>query len=304
MNLTRRSLMMSGLAAALPLAANSGGAKFSVFSKHLQWLDWKGAGEAAKLMGFEGVDLTVRKGGHVLPERVKEDLPKAAAALRQAGVELTMITTDIADASTPYAEDVLATMKSLGVRHYRFGGLKYKLDKPLPEQVKVFRERLKGLVDLNAKYGTCAMYHTHSGVGQVGASMWDLWLIVRDYDPKLVGFNYDIGHATAEGGYGGWIHSFKLAAPYMRGVALKDYTWAKVKDEWRPAWQPIGEGMVSWGKFFAMLKDSGFDGPLQVHYEYKLGGAESGQSKITMERGQVLGMMKKDLDALRGMVKL
>ncbi|HUV12018.1 MAG TPA: sugar phosphate isomerase/epimerase, partial [Acidobacteriota bacterium] len=34
-----------------------------VFSKHLQWLDFKGVGEFAAKVGFDGVDLTVRPGG-------------------------------------------------------------------------------------------------------------------------------------------------------------------------------------------------------------------------------------------------
>jgi sugar phosphate isomerase/epimerase len=162
-----------------------------------------------------------------------------------------------------------------------------------------FRRRLRGLVELNAKYGACSMYHTHSGVGQVGASMWDLWLILRDYDPKLVGFNYDIGHATAEGGYGGWIHSLRLAAPYLRGVAVKDFNWGKTNNEWRPRWCPVGEGMVNFPRFFSMLKEIGFDGPLQVHYEYKLGGADTGQTKVEGDPKEILARMKKDLDLLR-----
>jgi sugar phosphate isomerase/epimerase len=39
--------------------------------------DWRELAQAVKAAGFGGIDLTVRKGGHVAPERVKEDLPKA-----------------------------------------------------------------------------------------------------------------------------------------------------------------------------------------------------------------------------------
>ena len=38
----------------------------------------------------------------------------------------------------------------------------------------------------------CAMYHTHSGVGVVGASIWDLWYLMRELDPKAVGVNFDV----------------------------------------------------------------------------------------------------------------
>ncbi|MGB4958710.1 MAG: twin-arginine translocation signal domain-containing protein, partial [Saprospiraceae bacterium] len=48
-----------------------------IFSKHLHFLDYYEAGTVAAELGFDGVDLTVRPKGHVLPENVKTDLPKA-----------------------------------------------------------------------------------------------------------------------------------------------------------------------------------------------------------------------------------
>ena len=37
-----------------------------------------GAAETMRALGYDAIDLTLRPGGHVLPERVAEDLPKAA----------------------------------------------------------------------------------------------------------------------------------------------------------------------------------------------------------------------------------
>ena len=50
--------------------------KISVFSKHFQWTNCREMAAIAKEVGFDGIDLTVREGGHVLPERVEADLPK------------------------------------------------------------------------------------------------------------------------------------------------------------------------------------------------------------------------------------
>src|SRR2546423_1681783 len=49
--------------------------KIHIFSKHLQFLNYNDLAEAAVEMGFDGIDLTVRPKGHVLPERVETDLP-------------------------------------------------------------------------------------------------------------------------------------------------------------------------------------------------------------------------------------
>ena len=48
-----------------------------LFSKHLHFLNIKDAAHKAVELGFAGLDLTVRPKGHVLPENVVTDLPKA-----------------------------------------------------------------------------------------------------------------------------------------------------------------------------------------------------------------------------------
>ena len=50
-----------------------------IFSKHLAKLNYRELGATAKQMGFDGVELTVRTGGHVLPANAARDLPNACA---------------------------------------------------------------------------------------------------------------------------------------------------------------------------------------------------------------------------------
>lgn len=273
--------------------------KISVFSKHLQWLGWDAMAQTAKEIGFDGVDLTFRKGGHVEPERAEQDLPKAAEAIRKAGLELTMATAGIVDAETPNAESMLRAMHSVGLKQYRWGGFKYDEKRPLPSQFEGFKQRAAKLADLNRKYDLCAMYHTHSG-SEVGASFWDLWMILKDLDPARVSVNLDIGHATVEGGLGDWVRSVQLLAPLTRGVAVKDFIWERSGNgEWRVGWRPLGEGMVKFHQFLPMLKTTGFSGPLQMHFEYPLGGADKGATTLTIDKSQVIAAMKRDLTRLR-----
>ena len=68
----------------LPLSIeNPISSNIHLFSKHLQWLDYEGMSKVAKEIGFDGLDLTVRRKGHVLPENVERDLPKAVAAMQK-----------------------------------------------------------------------------------------------------------------------------------------------------------------------------------------------------------------------------
>ena len=275
------------------------------FSKHFHWTDVREMCEICVASGYEGIDLTVRAGGHVLPESVQDDLPKAAETIRKAGLKFSMITSDIIDVKTPHAEKVLRTLKSLGVKDYRWGGFRYDLKRSIPEQLVEFKARVKDLAAMNKAYGVCAMYHTHSGVGQVGASMWDLYLLLKDFDTNAVSANYDVGHATVEGGYGGWIHSANLMMPYMRGVAVKDFKWKQnEKGAWVPGWCALGQGMVNFKQFLPMLKASGFKGPLQLHMEYPdLGGADSGKKTFTIPKEKLLAIIKRDVDTLKTLLR-
>ena len=95
--------------------AEGGKLRVSVFSKHLEWLGVPEAAAAAKEMGFDAVDLTVRAGGHVAPDRAAADLPVAVKAIRSAGLDGSMITTDITPDTMAQAETVLKTASGLGI---------------------------------------------------------------------------------------------------------------------------------------------------------------------------------------------
>jgi sugar phosphate isomerase/epimerase len=264
--------------------------KIAIFSKHLRFLEGEELAKGAAEIGFDGIDLAVRKGGHIEPDRVKQDLPKLAGIIREHGLEVPMITTDIVDIESPCTEDILRTMDQLGIRNYRWGGFKYNNDRPLAKQIDDFKPRVEKLAGLNARYRACAMYHTHSGIGLVGSSIWDLHEILTGFDPNAVGMNYDIGHATIEGGSGGWMNSLRIAGPYLRGVAVKDFVWAKdSKGSWKAQWVPLGEGMVRFSQFLPMLAQARFSGPLQMHFEYPLDGG----------RDETFATMKRDLRQLR-----
>lgn len=302
--ISRRAVLAGGAAMLASQAVAKDKLKVSLFSKHLHFLQGEELAKAVAATGFDGLDITVRKNGHVEPDRVRQDLPPLVAAVRKAGVAVPMVTTDIVDPDTPFAEDIIRTIADLGIRFYRFvpsGGFKYVADKPYPAQLAAYHPRVVRLAALNEKHKVCAMYHTHSGRGSVGASFWDLDILMKDVDPQYVGVNYDVGHATVEGGLGGWINSFYMLKPRIRGIAVKDIAWGKdARGVWQAQWQPIGQGMVRFEEFFGMVAAANFDGPLQVHFEYPLGGANNGNKTITIPKEEVLAAMKRDLATIRG----
>jgi sugar phosphate isomerase/epimerase len=308
--ISRRTLMAGGAVAGAAMLGQAKAAdaksaapkpKVAIFSKHLLFLQGDDLAKGAAEIGFDGIDLAVRKGGHVDPERVRQDLPPLVAVIRKQGLEVPMLTTDIVDIETPHTEDMLKTMADLNIRYYRWGGLKYEGSQSYATQLEAMKPRIAKLAAMNARYKTNAIFHTHSGVGVVGASIWDLYILLKDFDPTSVAVNYDIGHATVEGGFGGWINSFNICGPYLRGVAVKDFLWAKnARGAWAPAWKPLGEGMVRLPQFFSMLAKTNFNGPMQLHFEYPLAGADTGKTKLSGgSRDEVFTAMKRDLGKLR-----
>ena len=280
--------------------------KISIFSKHLQWLDYKEMAKAVREIGFDGVDLTVRPQGHVLPERVEEDLPKAVEAVSKEGKKVYMLTTSIDNADDPISEKILKTASSLGIRHYRMGWGHYDEAISVEDNISTNQARLAKLAKLNEKYNISGEYQNHSGVARegiyFGAAIWDLALVLNSLNSQWLGSQYDIYHSTIEGA-NTWPVGLKLISPFIRSIDIKDFFWLKKDGKWISETVPLGEGMVDFSKYFGLIKKLGINVPVSLHYEYPLGGAENGADKITMKRDDILSAMKKDLTTLHSYLK-
>ena len=209
----------------------------------------------AAQIGFDCIEWNVRRGGHVDPARVERDLPRAVEITRQAGLSVAMITTSIQDAASPHAEAILATASGLGITYYRGGEyFRYDYAGDLWRQIQDLKPRVASLAALNEKYRTVVAYHTHSGAGNIGGNIWDLWEVIRGIDPRVVGLNYDLGHATARGGTG-WIDAAHVVARHIRALAIKDVVWVKGPDgRWRIDYCPLGEGMIDVARLLSLVR--------------------------------------------------
>src|SRR4030095_943865 len=123
--------------------------KVHIFSKYLQFLNYHEMAEAAAEIGFDGIDLTVRSDGHVKPERVEDDLPKATEAMRKFGLVPSMMTTTVEDANNSIDKKVLEVASKLGFKYYRMNWFSYPAEKEIPDSLNDFRQKIKGLSYLN-----------------------------------------------------------------------------------------------------------------------------------------------------------
>lgn len=268
-----------------------------LFSKHLQWLDYEGMSKVAKEIGFDGLDLTVRRKGHVLPENVEQDLPKAISAMERAGLKTEMITMNITNIKEPSTEKILKTASSLGIKTYRMGWLKYQKNQPIAEQIEAFKPQLKELEQMNEYYKIRGDYQNHSGTS-LGGAVWDIWLLIKDLNPDWIGCQFDVRHAMVEG-FKSWEVGLKLLKKHIKSLDLKDFIYGQKEGEWRIQNVPIGEGVVDFEKYFQLLKELEINQPMSLHAEYELGGAEHGASKLTISPEKVIAALKQDLSRLK-----
>jgi sugar phosphate isomerase/epimerase len=306
MNISRREFIkQSAVAAALPFVAVEQATasptaempKFSIFSKHLQFLNYTEAASVAAEMGFDGLDWTVRPNGHVVPERVETDLPKVVDAVKKAGLSTIMMTTAVGDSNDATDQRLLKTAAGLGFRYYRMNWYRYLPDKSMPDTLHEYEQKMIGLGKLNKELNLIGCYQNHSGE-LVGGSVWEIWQMLKNADPQFTGVQYDIRHATVEGGLS-WKNGLRLLESRVKTIALKDFRWAKKNGRWEPENTPIGEGMIDFTTYFQLLKKYQVQVPISVHLEYPLGGAENGATSITVDKKVVFEAMRRDLTKLK-----
>ena len=278
----------------------------TLYSLSLQWADYDEAAETAAKAGWPAIGWTARGGGHILPENVVRDLPRAVAAAKKAGLQTPIIVTPLRDAQTPYVEQYLDTMSKLGMRYYQAPPLgDYDYTKDLQPQLDAWKPRIEALSKLNEKYGTTAVYHVEGGAGNIGGGGWDLWMAIKDFNPRYIGMDIDLGHATFKGGPEIW-ELLRFSHRNTLAMAGKDIRWVRKTDPakgprrsdpsqdwpWTAEYVVPGTGMVPFKMAFEYMKQIGFAGPF-LHYSEYFVDLPDGKS-ASLLRPQIPAVISKD----------
>ena len=269
-----------------------------VFSKHLQFLDYKDMAKAAKDIGFDGVDLTVRPKGHVEPANVVKDLPRAVAAIRGQGLESVMMTSGVNNAEDPVNIQVLKTASEQGIKYYRTAYYKYsdKSDASYKEALDSHKKQFDALGVMNKKLGLHGAYQNHAGTN-LGSYVTDVAYLLEGNDPRWLGCQYDIRHATVEGGTA-WPLGLRWVKNHIKFIAIKDFKWGEKDGRQWPVNVPLGEGIVDFSRLFKLFREYKIHPVVSLHYEYDMGGADKGKKELTWSKQKIFKAMRKDLDFL------
>lgn len=256
--------------------------RYIMFSKHLQSQSISEAGATIASLGFDGVELTVRPGGHVAPETVAEDLPRAVETLGAAGLSVPALVVEIHHRREPHSEAVCRAAGRVGATVLRTSSARYRGFGTIRAQIAAARQDARDLEALGREYGVRLCIHCHSGDFLSGQGAL-LDMVIGETDPRYVGVSVDVGHLTVEGGKSGWRQSIDLLQERVGIVAVKSFGWFHVSDEasgrrsWRAKLVPLSDGNVQWKEAFTLLRQAGWDAKgdslVSVHSEYQGSGS-------------------------------
>ncbi len=273
---------------------------FCLFIKPFDRLPSEEIIRLAAAAGYGGIDLTFRRKGHIEAAAGSKDLPRFVSLAQKAGLTVPLAVTDITDASDPVTAETIRMLAANGITHYRMGVLKYDSAKSIAANLEGFRVTMDRLCELNAKHGVHGASQNHVGTN-FSSSVWDVYQVINAMDPRYIGCQYDIRHAVAEG-MQSWPLPFKAIGSHVKSTCIKDFTWEKQPDgKFKPVSVPLGEGIVDFKTYFRLLHELKVQGPVSVHFEYKLLSGAAEQLPAAQRMPLLVSVLEKDRKLLDSM---
>jgi sugar phosphate isomerase/epimerase len=237
----------------------------AIFEKVFEGLSYEELATAIDQIGADGVEATIRPGGHIAPEAAADEVPKMAEALRQRGKRILIAATQIRGVDEPHTEPLLRLFKVIGITHYRLGYYPLDSARPLRQQVAEHAARARSLAVLNREIGVHGLYQNHAGARYLGALAWDLAHLLEDVDPDWLGVACDLRHLRAETGLS-WQTAVQLLRPHIRAIYVKDAVWDGPRSE-RLRDVPLDTGFVT-DEVFELVRRGLPPMPLCIHMEH------------------------------------
>jgi sugar phosphate isomerase/epimerase len=278
---------------------NSTSWPIAIFEKVFEGLNYQELAEAVEQTGADGIEATIRKGGHIEPQSAADEVPKMSEALQARGKRIIVAATSISRADDPDAWKVLRVLKAAGITHYRMSHYQLQLDRPLLPQVRNFAAQARELAALNVEVGIQGLYQNHSGSSQkqgyLGALGWDAAMMLEGIDPKALGLALDTRHLIKDTG-SSWHTAVAACKHHIRSIYLKDGTWSGPRgDQYKDV--QLDTGFVNKGVFDEIRR--GLESmPLCIHMEW-LGYRVFKKEEIPA----AIDAHQKDIAALRSWMK-
>lgn len=241
---------------------------YSVFTKPWKTMSVPELGDFVAGLGFDGIELPVRPGFQVEPERVK-DLPKAAKTLAEYGVQIYSVAGPTDEATiAAYAE--AAQVSNMQERPTIRICVRIDQDEDyLSGEARLQRE-FDALVPLLDKYGVRLGIQNHCGRNVANAM--GLRSLIAKYDPRHVAAVWDAAHNALQGEEPDL--ALDIVWSHLCMVNLKNAYWKRMTGPeaelagWHWYWTNGRQGLASWPKVADELKRRDYKGVVCLTAEY------------------------------------
>jgi len=272
-----------------------------VFVKPLEKYSYGDIATMLSESGFDGADISFRKGGLITIDTAKTELPKLIKAFYEKKLSIPMAVSGITDPEDPDTHSALQLMRDNGIGYYRLGSINYDTHISLQENLGLLKKKMIKLSDMNAKYGIHGAIQNHVGMG-FGAPVWDAYEVIKDCDPRYLGFQYDVRHAMAEGMYS-WPLALEMMLDRIHTTCIKDFIWKEENGKFRPVTVPLGEGIVDFRKYFQLINKRKVSGPVSIHYEFPMLLKEDAKENVVEQIKKIIPKLRQDLEVYKNMQK-
>ncbi len=212
-------------------------------------------------LGFDGVELPVRPGYQVEPERARE-LRAAVEMFREHGL-------DVASVASILEESVIAACAEAGVPILRLC-VAIHANETYPEGERRLRQELESAMPLLERYGVAVGIQNHCGRSVANAC--GLRALIGEYNPAYVCAVWDAAHNALQGEEPEL--ALDIVWSHLHMVNLKNAFWLRTNGpealtaEWRPYWTSGAHGLASWPRVLTSLIHRGYRGPICLTAEY------------------------------------
>lgn len=258
------------------------------FTKFMKGLSVEQMAQKAKAIGFDGLDLAIRKGQTINPDNVAAELPRAMKVFASHGLTVPLATLEgnAVDPTKPEVETLFAACGAAGIRLIKLGYWVWQKNEDYWARVEQIQAALAKFEQLGKKHNVCALVHTHCDEYYASNASGAMTL-VRNFDPKYVGVFLDPAHLSADGEL--LPMGIAIVKSHLRAVAVKSVRYAPAGSDagaakWKHDWCQLDEGLVHWPTAVKLFKDIGYSGPFSIHGEYS----------SSEELDKVLEMVKRD----------
>lgn len=271
-----------------------------LFTKMFRGMDLEDIGSAASELGFDGIDLLIRRGHQVEPD-APDQIAMAVHQLEQHGLTVPMATMDLTDPARFQTEKLFAACADARIRTIRLGYWSY--DPKIGYRVILDKARrdLDTLTQLARVAGVKLAIQLHGGT--IHGSGSQTAILLQDHDPLVLGAYPDPGNQVVQDGWEDWRFTFDVLKPWLCCVGVKNGFWfpAHLADSgqrhWTSDWAGLSEGMVPWDDIMTFLATTGYDGSLSFHSHY-----EVPFEHVRQQTGLDLAYIRRQIDAATSQV--